>query len=139
MFTEAQIDNVFRSTGTSFRQNGKRNGGVRLFDVEIVDARSHKPVHKIENKASIEAGVLDAVDWLIKNRNGSTVAPGTTQATESRVSQLEAELAKTNEMLAKLTAAQSPAPAASSEDGEPKRARRKKEPAPERADDDTNT
>lgn len=138
MYTDAQIDNVFKSTGTSFRQNGKRNGGIRIFDVEVVDARTHTHVQTFKDNPSVEAGIIKAVEWLVSNRNGTTVATGTPRATESRVSQLEAELAKTNALLQSIQAAQAPAPAATSADGEPKRGgRRKKEPLPERAEDET--
>ena len=139
MYTETQIDNAFKSTGTSFRTSGKREGGIRKFDIEIVELPSHKHVTKFTDKMSVEAGIIEATAWLIKNRNASTVAPGTMQATESRVSQLEAELAKTNELLKTVLAAKAEAPATteeSSEGGEPKRGRRKKEKPPERAADD---
>lgn len=138
MYTETQIDNAFKSTGTSYRQSGKRENGVRKFDIEIVDARTQAVIEKFKDKMSVEAGVIEATTWLIKNRNASTVAPGTMQATESRVSQLEAELAKTNELLKTVMAAKAEPKATeeSSEGGEPKRGRRKKEPPPERAADD---
>ena len=140
MYTENQIDNAFKSTGTSFRTSGKREGGVRKFDVEIVEFPSHKHVVKFADNMSVEAGIIKATKWLIDNRNASTVAPGTAQATESRVSQLEAELAKTNELLKTVMAAKTEtATPESSEGGEPKRGRRKKEPPPERAADDDST
>lgn len=135
-FTEQQIDSVFRTSKTTWKYVGVRNGLNRTFNLSVVDAQSNAVLFTAKDQPSIETGKQAIADWIVKNRGGLTDVLTDDQARDAKVSEMQAQLDATNERLAAIVAASQPATENAEETPKPRRGRRAAEPDPVRTADD---
>lgn len=126
MYSENEALNILLSSGCSMKPvllDGKNV--VRLFN------EKGEMVHETKGDSSDQS----ALKWLVENKGAKSRVIGDEEAKDIRLTEVEEQLAATNERLAAIVAASQPATENAEESPKPRRGKRSAEPDPALTDD----
>jgi hypothetical protein len=127
-YTDLEMDNVFATSKTTWKQEGIRKGPIRTYRMLLLNAAG-EVIHTIEDQPTIEAGKQACALWCVVNRGGRHREMADHEKQDVRIADLEARLAENEMQLNALRKAAEPPegePKPGEDDEQPKRGRRKK-------------